>query len=49
MKFKEFNLINEKIKLKEEYYDDESDDEINHKNNKMIFVILGIIFLVLFI
>ena len=48
-KFKEFNLINEKIKLKEEYYDDESDDEINHKNNKMIFVILGIIFLVLFI
>ena len=48
-KLKEFNLINEKIKLKEEYYDDESDDEINHKNNKMIFVILGIIFLVLFI
>ena len=48
-KFKEFNLINEKIKLKEEYYDDESDNEINHKNNKMIFVILGIIFLVLFI
>ena len=48
-KFKEFNLINEKIKLKEEYYIDESDDEINHKNNKMIFVILGIIFLVLFI
>lgn len=48
-KFKEFNLINEKIKLKEEYYDDELDDEINHKNNKMIFVILGIIFLVLFI
>lgn len=48
-KFKEFNLFNEKIKLKEEYYIDESDDEINHKNNKMIFVILGIIFLVLFI
>lgn len=48
-KFKEFNLINEKIKLKEEYYIDESYDEINHKNNKMIFVILGIIFLVLFI
>ena len=48
-KFKEFDLINEKIKLKEEYYIDESDDEINHKNNKMIFVILGIIFLVLFI
>ena len=48
-KFKEFNLINEKIKLKEEYYIDESGDEINHKNNKMIFVILGIIFLVLFI
>ena len=48
-KFKEFNLINEKIKLKEEYYDDESDNEINHKNNKMIFVMLGIIFLVLFI
>ena len=48
-KFKEFNLINEKIKLKEEYYIDESDDEINHKDNKMIFVILGIIFLVLFI
>ena len=48
-KFKEFNLINEKIKLKEEYYDDESDDEINHKNNKMIFVILGIIVIVLFI
>ena len=48
-KFKEFNLINEKIKLKEEYYIDESDDEINHKNNKMIFVILGIIFVVLFI
>ena len=48
-KFKEFNLINEKIKLKEEYYDDESDDEINNKNNKMIFIILGIIFLVLFI
>ena len=48
-KFKEFNLINEKIKLKEEYYIDESDDEINHKNNKMIFVIFGIIFLVLFI
>ena len=48
-KFKEFNLINEKIKLKEEYYDDKSDDEINNKNNKMIFIILGIIFLVLFI
>ena len=48
-KFKEFNLINEKIKLKEEYYIDESDDEINHKNNKMIFVIFGIIFLVLII
>ena len=48
-KFKEFNLINEKIKLKEEYYIDESYDEINHKNNKMIFVILGIIFLVLII
>ena len=48
-KFKEFNLINEKIKLKEEYYDDESDNEINHKNNKMIFAILGIIFILLFI
>ena len=44
-KFKEFNLINEKIKLKEEYYDDESDDEINHKKNNLINFILSGLFL----
>ncbi len=48
-KFKEFNLINEKIKLKEEYYDGESSDVFDNKSSKIIFVILGIIFLVLFI
>ena len=48
-KFKEFNLINEKIKLKEEYYEGESDDKIDNKISKMIFIILGIIVIVLFI
>ena len=48
-KLKEFNLINEKIKLKEEYYEGESDDKIDNKISKMIFIILGIIVMVLFI
>ena len=48
-KLKEFNLINEKIKLKEEYYEGESDDKIDNKISKMIFIILGIIVIVLFI
>ena len=48
-KLKEFNLINEKIKLKEEYYEGESDDKMDNKISKMIFIILGIIVIVLFI
>lgn len=48
-KLKEFNLINEKIKLKEEYYEGKSDDKIDNKISKMIFIILGIIVIVLFI
>ena len=48
-KFKEFNLINEKIKLKEEYFDNELNEKNDNKNNKTIFIILGIIFIILFI
>ena len=48
-KFKEFNLINEKIELKEEYFDNELNEKNDNKNNKTIFIILGIIFIILFI
>ena len=48
-KIKQFNDINEKINLKEKYLKDEIEDVKENKNNKLIFIIFELLFIVLFI